>query len=65
MTLEQDFALRSFLDGIDKLDKKDARELLELMYANYLLRGRILENVVKYCLLYGVNLPSFGDLLEL
>lgn len=65
LTLEQDFTLNAFLNGISKLDKQEAREILEVTYANYLIRGRILENLVKYCLLYGVHLPSFGDLLDL
>ena len=65
LTLEQQFTHRAFLDGMDKLSRKEAREVLEVVYANYLIRAKLLENIVKYCLAYGVNLPSFGDLLEL
>ena len=65
LTLEQQFTHRAFLDGMDKLNRKEAREVLEVVYANYLIRAKLLENIVKYCLAYGVNLPSFGDLLEL
>lgn len=50
---------------MDKLSPKEAREVLEVVYANYLIRAKLLENIVKYCIAYGVNLPSFGDLLEL
>lgn len=65
LTLEQDFTHRAFLDGLDKLNPKESRELLGIIYANYLIRGRILENIIKYCVVYGVDLPSFGDLLEM
>jgi len=65
LTLEQQFTHRAFLDGMDKLSRKEARQVLEVVYANYLIRAKLLENIVKYCLAYGVNLPSFGDLLEL
>lgn len=65
LTLEQQFTHRAFLDGMDKLSRKEAREVLEVVYANYLIRARLLENIIKYCIAYGVNLPSFGDLLEM
>ena len=65
LTLEQQFTHRAFLDGMDKLSRKEARQVLEVVYANYLIRAKLLENIVEYCLAYGVNLPSFGDLLEL
>jgi len=65
LTLEQSFSHRAFLDGLEKLDPKEAREILGIVYANYLIRGKILENIIKYCVAYGVHLPSFGDLLEL
>ena len=50
---------------MSKLSPKEAREVLEVVYANYLIRAKLLENIVKYCIAYGINLPSFGDLLEL
>lgn len=50
---------------MSKLSPKEAREVLEVVYANYLIRAKLLENIVKYCVAYGVHLPSFGDLLEL
>ena len=65
LTLEQQFTHRAFLDGMDKLSRKEAREVLEVVYANYLIRAKLLENIIKYCIAHGVNLPSFGDLLEL
>ena len=65
LTLEQKFTHRAFLDGIDKLSRKESREVLEVVYANYLIRAKLLENIVKYCIAYGVSLPSFGDLLDL
>ena len=65
LTLKQQFTHRAFLDGMDKLSRKEAREVLEVVYANYLIRAKLLENIIKYCVAYGVHLPSFGDLLEL
>ena len=65
LTLEQKFTHRAFLDGMDKLSPKEAREVLEVVYANYLIRARLLENIIKYCIAYGINLPSLGDLLDL
>jgi hypothetical protein len=65
LTLEQQFTHRAFLDGMDKLSRKEAREVLEVVYANYLIRAKLLENIIKYCVAYGVHLPSFGDLLEM
>lgn len=65
LTLEQQFTHRAFLDGMSKLSPKEAREVLEVVYANYLIRAKLLESIVKYCIAYGINLPSFGDLLEL
>jgi hypothetical protein len=65
LTLEQSFTHRAFLDGLEKLSPQEAREVLGIVYANYLIRGKILENIIKYCVSYGVHLPSFGDLLDL
>ena len=65
LTLEQKFTHRAFLDGIDKLSPKESLEVLEVVYANYLIRAKLLENIIKYCVAYDVNLPSFGDLLEM
>jgi hypothetical protein len=65
MTLEQQFTHRSFLDGLNKLNSEEKKEILEIVYANYLIRGRILENIIKYCITHNVDLPSFGDLIDL
>lgn len=65
MTLEQQFTHRAFLDGMGKLSRKEAREMLEIIYANYLIRGKLLENIIKYCVAYDIPLPSFGDLIEM
>jgi hypothetical protein len=65
LTLEQDFTHRAFLDGMDKLGSKESRELLGIIYANYLIRGRIIQNIIKYCVAYGIPLSSFDDLLNM
>jgi len=65
LTLEQNFTHRAFLDGFEKLSPQEAREVLEIVYANYLIRGKILEKIIEYCVAYGVYLPSFGDLIDM
>lgn len=65
MTLEQQFTHKAFLNGLEKCSPKEARELLEIIYANYLIRGKLLENIIKYCVAYDIPLPSFGDLIEM
>lgn len=65
MSLEQQFTHRAFLDGMEKLSSREAREMLEIVYANYLIRGKLLENIVTYCVAYDIPLPSFGDLIDL
>ena len=65
MTLEQQFTHKAFLTNLEKLSPKEARELLEIIYANYLIRGKLLENIIKYCVAYDIPLPSFGDLIDL
>lgn len=65
MTIEQQFTHKAFLTHFEKLSPKEAKELLEIIYANYLIRGKLLENIIKYCVAYDIPLPSFGDLIEL
>ena len=54
-----------FLDNVKKLDTPEAEEILSLIYASYLIRGTLLENIVMYCVANDVDLPSFGDLLDM
>jgi len=65
MTLEQDFALRRFQDSLAKLETKETAEALSIVYANYLIRGALLENIVKWCIENDVELPCFGDLISM
>jgi len=65
LTLEQNFAHRVFLDKIKELDTPEAEEILSLVYASYLIRGTLLENIVMYCVANDVDLPSFGDLIDM
>lgn len=65
MTLEQQFTHRAFMDGLKKLSPEEATEILEIVYANYLIRGKILESIIKYCITHDVDLPSFGDLIDI
>jgi len=65
MTLEQDFALRRFQDSLALLETKETAEALSIVYANYLIRGALLENIVKWCIENDVELPCFGDLISM
>lgn len=65
MTLEQDFALRKFQDSLRELKTEEAAEALSIVYANYLIRGALLENIVKWCIENDVDLPCFGDLIRM
>jgi hypothetical protein len=65
MSFEQDLAHRLFLDGLKKLGEDEADDILSVVYASYLIRGKLLENIIKYCIVNDINLPSFGDLVEL
>lgn len=65
MSFEQDLAHRVFLDGFKKLSEAEAEDILSVVYASYLIRGKLLENIIKYCVVNDVYLPSFGDLVEL
>jgi len=65
MTLEQDFALRRFQDSLKELETEDVAEALSIVYANYLIRGALLENIIKWCITNDVDLPCFGDLIRM
>lgn len=65
MSFEQDLAHRVFLDAFVQLSPSEAQDILSVIYASYLIRGKLLENIVKWCIVNDVYLPSFGDLVEL
>jgi len=65
LTLEQNFAHRVFLDSVKRLSESEADELLGLIYASYLIRVKLLENLVLYCAAMDIDLPCFGDLLDM
>jgi len=65
MGLELDLKHKLFLDGLKKLDEDERDEILNLVFASYLIRGKLLENICAWCLLQDVYLPSFSDLLNM
>ena len=65
MSFEQDLAHRVFLDAFVQLSPSEAQNILSVIYASYLIRGKLLENIVKWCIVNDVYLPSFDDLVEL
>jgi len=64
MSLEEQFAHRRFVTSLSQMDDEERDKCIKLTHANYLIRGKLLENVVKYCLENDVELPSFGDLIR-
>ena len=64
MSLEEEFAHRRFVTGLKQMSEADRDLTIELTHANYLIRGKILESIVKYCVDNDVDLPSFGDLIR-
>jgi hypothetical protein len=65
LSVEQSFAHRVFLDSVKQLSEREIDEYLGLMYASYLIRGKLLENIVTYCVTNDIDLPSFGDLIDM
>ena len=65
LSYEQEFQHRVFIDKVVELDGDEAREVLSLIHTNYLIRGKLLENICKYCINNDIELPSFGDLIRM
>jgi len=65
MGLELDFKHKLFLDGLKSLDEESRDSILSLIFANYLVRGKLLSNICTWCLINDVDLPHYSDLLNM
>jgi len=65
MGLELDLKHKLFLDGLKKLDEDERDSILGLVFASYLIRGKLLENICTWCLIQDIYLPSYSDLLKM
>jgi len=65
MGLELDLKHKLFLDGLKKLDEDERNSILSLIFASYLIRGKLLENICVWCLIHDIYLPSYSDLLKM
>jgi len=65
LSLEQEFHHKVWVENVRKLDKDDFELALALIHTSYLIRGTLLENICKYCVRSSIDLPSFGELIEL
>lgn len=63
MGLELDLKHKLFLDGLKQLDDGERESILNLIFASYLIRGKLLENISAWCLMQNIYLPSYSELL--
>ena len=63
MTYEQAFTHRVFTDCFFELSPKDQEDVLAIVYANYLIRGRLLAGILEWSAKEKVAIPNFADLL--
>lgn len=62
MSLEQEFLHKRFLAQAEKLDKKELVEILEILHANYLVRGSLFLRLSKWCQRQGYPLPTADEI---
>lgn len=62
MSLEQEFLHKQFLAQAGKLDKKELVEILEILHANYLIRGSLFLRLSRWCQRQGYPLPDADEI---
>jgi hypothetical protein len=62
MSLEQEFLHKQFLAQANKLDQKELIEILEIVHANYLVRGSLFLRLSKWCQRQGYPLPDADEI---
>jgi hypothetical protein len=65
MGLELDLKHKLFLDGFKSLDDESRNSILSLIFANYLVRGKLLSNICTWCADNHVDLPNYSELLDM
>lgn len=63
-TQEQDFTHQYFLMQAKKLDKEELLEIVESVHKQYLMKSRILNSLIKWCVKSNVTLPDIASLLS-
>jgi hypothetical protein len=62
MSLEQEFLHKRFIAQARKLDKTELLEILEIVHANYLVRGGLFLRLSKWCQRQGYALPEADEI---
>jgi hypothetical protein len=62
MSLEQEFLHKRFVAQAHKLDKPELLEILEIVHANYLVRGGLFLRLSKWCQQQGYALPEAEEI---
>jgi hypothetical protein len=63
-TQEQDFTHQYFLMQAKKLDKEELLEIFESVHKQYLMKSRVLNSLIKWCVKSNVTLPDIASLLS-
>ena len=63
-TQEQDFMHQYFLMQAKKLDKEELLEIFESVHKQYLMKTRLLNCLIKWCIKSNVMLPDIASLLS-
>jgi hypothetical protein len=62
MSLEQEFLHKRFMGQARKLDREALLEILEIVHANYLVRGGLFLRLSKWCQRQGYALPEAHEI---
>lgn len=65
ITTEQEFTHQYFMTQAKKLSKEELLDLFEFVHKQYQLNHRLFKTLMRWCVLEGIGLPSFSDLLKL
>lgn len=63
-TQEQDFMHQYFLMQAKKLSKEELLDIFESVHKQYLMKTRLLNCLIKWCLNTGINLPDIASILS-
>jgi hypothetical protein len=62
MSLEQEFLHKRFIGQARKLDREELLDILEIVHANYLVRGGLFLRLSKWCQQQGYPLPEAEEI---
>jgi len=64
MSLEQEFLHKTFMTKTHTLGKAELIDVLDLVHANYLVRGRLFANLAHWCTEQDYPVPGLDELLS-